>query len=69
LNLKPKNNLNKIDFIFTFITNFKPNNINLSIENKLFKIKNNNKIICRNFFLFLLFIKYLNKKKFDQSNM
>ena len=63
------NNLNKIDFIFTFLTNFKPSNINLYTENKLFKLKTNKKIICRNFFLFLLFIKYLNKKTLNNSNI
>lgn len=54
------NNKNlKISISYT--TNFKPANF-LNFKNyKLFKNKNNLKIISRNFFLFLLLLKYSNK--------
>lgn len=60
---------NKLIFYFTFLTNFKPNNFNLFSSNKKFKFKKNNRIICRNFFLFILLLKYLNKNINSQSNI
>lgn len=48
----------------SYITNFKPANF-LNFKNyKLFKNKNNSKIISRNFFLFLLLLKYSKKDNF-----
>lgn len=45
----------------SYTTNFKPANF-LNFKNyRLFKNKNNSKIISRNFFLFLLLLKYSNK--------
>ena len=41
-----------------FITNFRPINTNVN-SNFFFKIKNKNRIMCRNFVLFLLLISYL----------
>jgi hypothetical protein len=55
-------NQNKIIFSISYITNFKPSIINEFNNLKLFKFKNKNRIICRNFFLFLLLLKYLKKK-------
>jgi hypothetical protein len=43
------------------MTNFKPSYFTNFKNFKLFKNKNNSKIIARNFFLFLLLLKYSNK--------
>jgi hypothetical protein len=53
---------NKIIFSISYITNFKPQAINEFTNIRLFKFKNKNRILCRNFFLFLLLLKYLKKK-------
>lgn len=54
------NNKN-IKISISYITNFKPSYFNNFKNLKLFKNKNNSKIIARNFFLFLLLLKYSNK--------
>jgi len=46
-----------------FITNFRPINTNIN-SNFFFKIKSKNRIMCRNFILFLLLITYLKKNNF-----
>lgn len=48
-----------------YITNFKPQNINLNTNIFLFQnIRNKqNQIICRNLFLFFLFLKSINKQQ------
>lgn len=46
-----------------FITNFRPTNTNIN-SNFFFKIKTKNRIMCRNFILFLLLINYLKKNDF-----
>lgn len=57
------NNKN-LKITISYTTNFKPANF-LNFNNyKLFKNKNNSKIISRNFFLFLLLLKYSNKTNF-----
>jgi len=62
--------LNKIDLYkninisISYLTNFKPNLIN-SYGVKLFKHQHNNKIICRNFLLFILLLKYFKKYFFS----
>jgi len=60
------NNKNfKISISYT--TNFKPSNF-LNFKNyRLFKNKNNSKIISRNFFLFLLLLKYSNNNCFNTT--
>lgn len=65
---KPPTN---ITYLFNLTTNFKPqdlekfNNTNIFIN----KNKNHNKrIICRNFFLFILLIKYNKNKIFSKSS-
>ena len=56
------NNKN-VKISISYITNFKPANF-LNFNNlQLFKNKNKNKIISRNFFLFLLLLKYVNTDK------
>jgi hypothetical protein len=55
---------NKIIFSIIYITNFQPNIIADFNNIKLFKIKKKNRIICRNFFLFLLLLKYFKKNNF-----
>ena len=53
----------------SYTTNFKPSNF-LNFKNyKLFKNKNNSKIISRNFFLFLLLLKYSNKTNFFNTTI
>jgi hypothetical protein len=54
------NNKN-IKISISYITNFKPSYFTSFKNLKLFKNKNNSKIITRNFFLFLLLLKYSNK--------
>jgi len=57
------NNKN-LKITISYTTNFKPANF-LNFNNyKLFKNKNNSKIISRNFFLLLLLLKYSNKTNF-----
>ena len=53
----------------SYTTNFKPSNFLNFKDYKLFKNKNNSKIISRNFFLFLLLLKYstTNKSYFNTS--
>jgi hypothetical protein len=46
-----------------FITNFRPINSDIN-SNFFFKIKTKNRIMCRNFLLFLLLIIYLKKNNF-----
>ena len=46
-----------------FITNFRPINTNIN-SNTFFKIKTKNRIMCRNFILFLLLINYLKHNVF-----
>ena len=51
----------------SYITNFKPANF-LNFNNlNLFKNKNKKKIISRNFFLFLLLLKYTNSNSLDNK--
>jgi len=53
----------------SYNTNFKPSNF-LNFKNyKLFKTKKNSKIISRNFFLFLLLLKYSNKNNFFNTTI
>jgi hypothetical protein len=54
------NNKN-IKISISYTTNFKPSYFNSFKNLKLFKNRNNSKIISRNFFLFLLLLKYSNK--------
>jgi hypothetical protein len=54
------NNKN-IKISISYTTNFKPSNFLNFKDYKLFKNKNNSRIISRNFFLFLLLLKYSNK--------
>lgn len=51
----------------SYITNFKPSNFLHFNDLKLFSNKKKNKIISRNFFLFLLLLKYTNKSDMKQS--
>ena len=46
-----------------FITNFRPINTNIN-SNFFFRVKTKNRIMCRNFILFLLLISYLKKNNF-----
>lgn len=46
-----------------FITNFRPINTNVN-SNFFFKIRTKNRIMCRNFILFLLLISYLKGNNF-----
>lgn len=46
-----------------FITNFRPINTNIN-SNFFFRVKTKNRIMCRNFVLFLLLINYLKKNNF-----
>jgi hypothetical protein len=46
-----------------FITNFRPVNTNIN-SNFFFKIKSKNRIMCRNFVLFLLLISFLKNTEF-----
>lgn len=53
----------------SYTTNFKPANF-LNFKNyKLFKNKNDSKIISRNFFLFLLLLKYSNKNNYFNTSI
>lgn len=56
-------------FNLTYTCNFKPQLVNLNNVNYLnlyVKLRYNNHILCRNLFLFLLYLKYcLKKKKFN----
>jgi hypothetical protein len=53
----------------SYLTNFKPSNF-LTFKNyKLFKNKNSSRIISRNFFLFLLLLKYSNKTNFFNTTI
>lgn len=61
------NKFNEINFYFTFLTNFKPTQINYN-NFSLFNVNTSNKLICRNFFLFLILLKYLNTKTFKKNN-
>lgn len=54
------NNKN-IKISISYITNFKPSYFTSFKNLKLFKNKSNSKVIARNFFLFLLLLKYTNK--------
>lgn len=46
-----------------FITNFRPVSTNIN-SNFFFKVKSKNRIMCRNFILFLLLISYLKNTEF-----
>lgn len=46
-----------------FITNFRPISTNIN-SNFFFKVKSKNRIMCRNFVLFLLLISYLKNTEF-----
>jgi len=54
-----------INIILSFLTNFRPANFSRINNINFLKIRKNSKIILRNFFLFLILLKYLtnNKKK------
>jgi len=58
---------NKILFNVNYICNFKPQLITLNNSNNYLnlyvRLRRNNHILCRNFFLFLLYLKYCFKKK------
>lgn len=60
------NNKNKkqLKISISYITNFKPSDFLFFNNLKLFKKTSNNKIISRNFFLFLILLKYA-----DNNNM
>lgn len=63
--MKKKN----IFFSMSYITNFKPQILEIS-NNELFvfqKLKKNNHIFCRNFFLFFLYLKYCYCNKIIQN--
>lgn len=51
----------------SYITNFKPANFSNFNNLNLFKNKNKKKIISRNFFLFLLLLKYANSSSIDHK--
>lgn len=58
----------KVNFSINYTTNFKPNIFSKFKFLKLFSNKKNNKLLNKNFFLFLLLIKYFHKNKFFKSN-
>jgi hypothetical protein len=53
-------NKKQIKFTISYITNFKPADFLTFKDFKIFKTKNKQKIISRNFFLFLILLKYTN---------
>lgn len=55
-----------INIILSFLTNFRPSNFSYLDDINFLKIRKNSKIVLKNFFLFLILLKYLtnNKKKF-----
>lgn len=53
---------NNIKMSISYITNFKPSLFQSLDNTKLFNSKNKIKIVSKNFFLFLLLLKYNNKK-------
>jgi hypothetical protein len=53
------NNKN-IKFSISYLTNFKPSDFLVFKDFKVFKHKHKHKIISRNFFLFLILLKYIN---------
>jgi len=55
-------NNKKIKISLSYITNFKPSNFSNFSNFQLFNNNSKNKIISRNFFLFLLLLKYTKKK-------
>jgi hypothetical protein len=62
------NNKN-IKISISYTTNFKPSHFLNFKDLKLFKTKNDSKIISRNFFLFLLLIKYSNNSDIFSTNV
>lgn len=54
------NNINNIKINISYTTNFKPANFLYFNNLKIFRNNNKNKIISRNFFLFLILLKYSN---------
>ena len=67
--MKKFKNKNDICFFFTYLTNFKPNNFDIMSNTNKFKHFKKNRIICRNFFLFILLLKYFNNKINSKSCM
>ena len=64
------NKINKITFNVNYITNFKPDFTNVSNNSDLFKFYNKDRIISRNFFLFMSSMKFFNQKSiFNKSNI
>lgn len=62
-------NNKSIKISISYTTNFKPSHF-LNFNNlSLFKSKNNSKIISRNFFLFLLLIKYSNNNYYLNTSV
>jgi len=58
---------NNVFFNLNYICNFKPQLLSLNNNNYLnlyTKLRHNNHILCRNFFLFLLYLKYCFKKQY-----
>lgn len=67
INFFKLNNKKNLKISISYITNFKPSDF-LHFNNlKIFKKPSNNKIISRNFFLFLILLKYSNNKVFNTS--
>lgn len=60
-----------VNIILSFLTNFRPANFSYLNNIDFLKIRKNSKIILRNFFLFLILLKYLtnnkNKKFLNQT--
>lgn len=56
---------NSININISYLTNFKPTSFLYFSNIKLFKNKNNNKIVSRNFFLFLVLIKYMKTSSYN----
>lgn len=52
-----------VNIILSFLTNFRPSNFSYLDDISFLKIRKNSKIILRNFFLFLILLKYLTNKK------
>jgi hypothetical protein len=61
-------NKKKAIFSINYITNFKPNFTQFNEKSVIFNSQNNNKIVNRSFFLFLMSIKFLKKKNNFSKN-
>lgn len=62
-------NLKNLVITINYITNFRPNNFNKqsNIKLKFDYLVTSNSILCKNLFIFLLFLKFCFKKKFFKN--